>query len=212
MTPDTMSQLLGNVERYYSNKLETHGPVPQGVDWKDKDSQKLRFEQLLQIRRSPGSFSINDIGCGLGCLAETLQNRNETFEYHGADISPAMIRTAQKKFLGRPNIYFHTKSADLPTSDFSVASGIFNVRLGHDDHTWKRYIETVLLEMDRLSKRGFAFNMLTSYSDADRMRPDLFYADPSYYFDFCKQRFARNVALLHDYGLFEFTLLVRKDP
>ena len=54
---------------------------------------------------------------------------------------------------------------------------------------------------------------LTKYSDADRMTecPDLFYGDPLLFFDFCKRNFSRNVALLHDYGLYDFTILVRKD-
>ena len=41
------------------------------------------------------------------------------------------------------------------------------------------------------------------------MRPDLFYADPCWLFDQCKRRHSRDVALLHDYGLYEFTILVR---
>jgi hypothetical protein len=53
--------------------------------------------------------------------------------------------------------------------------------------------------------------MLTSYSDPDRMRPDLYYANPGEIFDQCKQRYSPQVALLHDYGLWEFTVLVRKD-
>jgi hypothetical protein len=57
---------------------------------------------------------------------------------------------------------------------------------------------------------GFAFNCLTSYSDAERKRDYLYYADPCALFDLCKRRYSRNVALLHDYGLYEFTLLVRK--
>ena len=61
------------------------------------------------------------------------------------------------------------------------------------------------------SRRGFAFNLLTSYSDVDRRRPDLYYADPLAYFDHCKRTFSRNVALLHDYGEWEFTILVRLD-
>jgi hypothetical protein len=43
------------------------------------------------------------------------------------------------------------------------------------------------------------------------MRPDLYYGDPCALFDHCKRRYARNVAVLHDYGLYEFTILVRKD-
>jgi len=42
------------------------------------------------------------------------------------------------------------------------------------------------------------------------MRDDLYYADPCLLFTYCKTRYSRNVALLHDYGLHEFTLFVRK--
>jgi hypothetical protein len=51
--------------------------------------------------------------------------------------------------------------------------------------------------------------MLTSYSDPGRMRPDLYYGDPREYFDLCKRKYSRHVALLHDYGLYEFTIIVR---
>jgi len=52
--------------------------------------------------------------------------------------------------------------------------------------------------------------MLTKYPDAARMRSDLYYADPGFFFDYCKRNFSRNVALLHDYNLYDFTILVRK--
>ena len=42
------------------------------------------------------------------------------------------------------------------------------------------------------------------------MRPDLYYADPGLFFDDCKRRFSRNVAILHDYDLYDFTVIVRK--
>jgi hypothetical protein len=64
--------------------------------------------------------------------------------------------------------------------------------------------------IDRLSRRGFSSNFLTKYSDEDKMRNDLYYADPLFLFDYCKRKFSRNVALLHDYGLYDFTILVRK--
>ncbi|MGH6609130.1 MAG: class I SAM-dependent methyltransferase, partial [Burkholderiaceae bacterium] len=58
--------------------------------------------------------------------------------------------------------------------------------------------------------RGFAFNSLTVYSDPDKKRADLYYADPCALFDRCKRLYSRNVALLHDYDLYDFTILVRK--
>jgi hypothetical protein len=65
--------------------------------------------------------------------------------------------------------------------------------------------------MDRAGRKGFAFNCLTSYSDPERMRDDLYYGDPCYYFDLCKRLYSPQVSLLHDYGLWEFTIIVRKD-
>jgi hypothetical protein len=41
------------------------------------------------------------------------------------------------------------------------------------------------------------------------MRDHLYYADPGEFFEICKRVYSRNVALLHDYGLYEFTILVR---
>jgi hypothetical protein len=43
------------------------------------------------------------------------------------------------------------------------------------------------------------------------MRPDLYYADPCFFFDYCQRRYLRRVAVLHDYGLYEFTVVVRKE-
>jgi hypothetical protein len=63
--------------------------------------------------------------------------------------------------------------------------------------------------MAAMSARGFGFNLLTSYSDVDRKRPDLFYAEPETVFRHCVHRFSRFVALSHDYPLYEFTVLVR---
>ena len=66
--------------------------------------------------------------------------------------------------------------------------------------------------MNANSLKGFAFNCLTSYSDPEKMRADLFYPNPCQVFDHCKTKFSRHVALLHDYGLYEFSILVRKSP
>ena len=66
-----------------------------------------------------------------------------------------------------------------------------------------------IADLAALGRRGFAFNALTRYSDADRRRPDLYYADPLELFDRCKRTYSRFVALLHDYPLYEFTIVVR---
>jgi hypothetical protein len=72
----------------------------------------------------------------------------------------------------------------------------------------------VLETIDKLasiSRLGMAFNALTSHSDPDRMRGDLYYADPAELLDYCLKRHSRHVVLRHDYELFEFTVIVRLD-
>ena len=64
--------------------------------------------------------------------------------------------------------------------------------------------------LDRKSRLGFAFNSLSSYSDPAKMRDYLYYADPCSLFYVFKRRYSNLVALLHDYGLYEFTIIVRK--
>jgi hypothetical protein len=120
-----------------------------------------------------------------------------------------MLEHARQTYGDRTRVVFAEREDELEPADFTVASGIFNVRLDVRDEEWRVYIEATLETLADLSTRGFAFNMLTSYSDPDRMRPELYYGDPGWFFDLCKRRYSRNVALLHDYGLYEFTMIVR---
>jgi hypothetical protein len=55
---------------------------------------------------------------------------------------------------------------------------------------------------------GLAFNALTTF--VDYREPNLFYADPSRFLDFCARTLSRRVVLLHDYDLYEWTILVRR--
>jgi SAM-dependent methyltransferase len=203
-------KLLVEVASYYSKKLALHGQTPRGVDWNGEGGQTLRFEQLSRIIDAATPFSVNDVGCGYGALLPFLETRFPSFSYHGNDVSADMVQAAQSMHGGRSNASFSCGQEPPTPADYNVASGIFSVRLGHTEGDWKQYIENTIRMLDRVSLKGFAFNCLTSYSDRDRMRDDLYYADPCYFFDYCKRYFSRNVALLHDYNLYEFTILVRR--
>ena len=62
------STLISKVKRYYDERIRVYGAAPKGVDWKDEDSQLLRFRQLLEIIDTQNSFSLNDLGCGYGVI------------------------------------------------------------------------------------------------------------------------------------------------
>lgn len=204
------TELLGEVAQYYAGKLAEHGDSPRGVDWNGEESQYLRFEQLSKIIGGIEHFSLNDIGCGYGALLEYLERHHSAFTYHGLDISGEMIAAAQHRYAQSRHAQFYKASEPAEVADFGVASGIFNVRLGRSDAEWLSYLEATLDILDRTSRHGFAFNCLTSYSDANKKLDYLYYADPCVLFDRCKRRYSRHVVLLHDYGLYEFTILVSK--
>jgi len=205
----SFSNILDSVAHYYTERVTTYGPTARGVDWNSTESQVLRFEQLLKVCNASQSFSINDYGCGYGALLDYLTERQYSFEYRGFDVSKQMITEARKRHSGASDSELFSDESFLAIADYTVASGIFNVKLRVSDEDWKAYLLDTLQRIAQLSKKGFAFNVLTSYSDRDRMRPDLYYADPAFLFDYCKRHFSRFVSLLHDYPLYEFTIIVR---
>lgn len=204
------SGIISQVSDYYSRKLCEHGTTPQGVDWNSVEGQLLRFEQLNKVICNSGKFTLNDIGCGYGAFYDFLQTKYSSFNYVGVDVAANMISAARQRYIGSVNAKFLCGVVPETAADFTVASGIFNVKLENSINDWKSYVLETIAIIDNFSTKGFAFNCLTSYSDAERMKDELFYADPCELFNHCKIHYGRNVALLHDYNLFEFTIIVRK--
>jgi SAM-dependent methyltransferase len=201
------------LDEYFTEKLETFGATAKGVDYNGEQAQQIRFAELVKIIESVRPFSLIDYGCGYGAMFEFLQRRGWQFDYYGVDQIEKMVIAGRTKYEGFPNVHFTRDERELPVADYLVAAGIFNIKLDAPYEEWQEFICRTLRRMNTLCSKGFSFNMLTKYSDADRMaqRPDLFYGDPLVFFDVCKREFSRNVALLHDYGLYDFTILVRKD-
>lgn len=204
-------QILRQIDEYYSAKIREFGQNPRGVDWNGAESQLLRFQQLLKIMEGDTDFSVADVGCGYGALLDVLPEYFQKFRYTGLDISVEMIRAANDRYGHLGNAEFLNATVPSAIVDYCVASGIFNVKSDCPNENWLEYIYDALRAINRVSLRGFSFNCLTSYSDVDKKRDYLYYADPCVIFEWCKRNCSRQVALLHDYGLFEFTILVRKD-
>lgn len=210
----TIKRMKGNilkgVEQYYSDKIILHGDSAQGVDWNSTDSQYLRFDQLRKLFDLQNNFSLLDYGCGSGEFVTYFDKLNlkQDFKYFGFDVSEPMLEISKNK--QRDNVLFNNV---LPVDkiDFTIASGLFNVKLNlASEVQWFDYIIDTINEFNSISEKGFAFNALTKYSDKEFMKDYLYYSDPLLLFDYCKRNFSKNVALLHDYNLYEFTIIVRK--
>ena len=209
----TLDETLKRLSECFTGKLSEFGQTPQGVDYSGPDAQHRRFEQLVKIIQPARPFTVIDYGCGYGAMFDFLRRQHTAFEYWGLDMIEQMVTAAIESHKDAPNAHFTTQEQELPIAEYLVAGSIFNIKLEASYEDWQGLIVATLRQMNALCSKGFAFNMLTKYSDAERMaqRPDLFYADPLFFFDLCKRDFSRNVALLHDYELYDFTILVRKD-
>jgi SAM-dependent methyltransferase len=196
------------VARYYAEKLATHGSGPRGVDWSTETSQQLRLTQLLALMRDEAPCAILDYGCGYGTLAKRLITRQLPFRYVGFDVCQPMIDVARAAVLDERCV-FTGREDELAPVDYTLASGVFNVKLQASQTQWQAHVLATLDTLCAYSRAGFAFNLLSRYADPELMRDHLYYGDPGWYFKLCKERYSRNVSLLHDYELYEFTVLVR---
>lgn len=206
-----MKKIVEKVNDYFNSCIQEHGMTSKGVGWNGQESHDLRFEQLVKIINKETDFSILDYGCGYGALIEYMKRYYENFNYSGYDISEEMIKTAKSKFHDYSNALFTSNENMLLPVDYTIINGVFNVKLDSSNKDWQEFIIENLKKVNELSIKGFSFNMLTKYSDIERMEDYLYYGDPCFFFDLCKKSFSKNVALLHDYKLYDFTILVRKD-
>jgi SAM-dependent methyltransferase len=205
------ARLKAKVCAHYSNTIRLFGPTPFGVDWRNQAGQQLRFTQLLRICKLDAPFSINDFGCGYGALLGYIveHHRMAAVEYRGIDLSPAMIVAARRLWSRRPRTSFVVGSSCRRRADYSVASGVFNVRLNEPLDRWESYIEQTLRDLCRSSRRGFAVNFMLPHDDA-LMEEELYRSPTRRWVTFCRRELGCIVRPLTGYGLGEFTLLARK--
>jgi len=207
---NTEAGILEAVRTYYSGKLAEHGATPRGVDWKDTTSQHARHRQFLRLLDDDPEASVLDVGCGYGDFLPFLRSAGHRGLYIGCDVAAPMVAAARDLHGESPSHKFIVGVAPAQCADYAVGSGIFNVMRGTTLDVWTDYVDATIGSLHAASRRGFGFNMLSLNSDPDRRRADLYYADPVSMLATCITRFGRHIALLQDYGLWEFTLLVRQ--
>ena len=204
------NEIYDRVQAYYEAKLALHGASPQGVDWSCAATQWLRFVQLLKICPLDTAFSLIDVGCGYGALAAFLADRypQADVDYLGVDVSPVMIRRARRRFRGDPKKRFLVGRSCPGRTDYAVASGIMNIRLGVSIALWEDLVRATLADMRNKSTKGFAVNFLATPPPS--APPDMTYsAPPSKWVRFCQEELGCATDLRDGYGLGEYTLLAR---
>jgi SAM-dependent methyltransferase len=195
-----------NTIRYFTDLVAENGVDPRSLDWGSRESQHLRFSVLAGIGSMQGT-RILDVGCGLGDFYEWLRQQGIGCDYHGIDITPAMIAMARERF---PEARFDvgTLTGDMDAIvgeyDYIVASGIFYRR----QISAMDFMHQMLGAMYAHCTRGIAFNSLslwTSSQDAGE-----FYADPLATLEFSRT-LTPWIVLRHDYHLRDFTMYLYRE-
>jgi SAM-dependent methyltransferase len=206
------AELLAGIERYYTAKVLAHGPTPLGVDWACQPTQELRFVQLLKACDFSRAFSLNDIGCGYGALLDFVRRRfpSSNVDYLGVDLSATMIAQALRLHSPSPVTQFAVGHAAQREADYSVASGIFNVKLDQPLDDWTEFVEATLKGMHATSRRAFAVNFLAPLAYGALGAPQLYRPAPQVWREWCKRTLGASVEVLANYGMREYTLIVKK--
>lgn len=207
-----MGQIAGDVGGYYTGTLAAHGATPRGVDWSCKPTQELRFVQLLKLCPFDAPFSLNDLGCGYGALRGFMRQRHRRaqVDYLGIDLSSAMIEAARERWGQLPQTRFESTAAAPRIADYSVASGVFNVRLHHADADWEPWVASTLRSLHASSRKGFAVNFLAPPQTGEESPPELYRPDIGQWTRYCETTLHSVVVPLTGYGMREYTLLVSR--
>jgi len=204
--------ILRRVATYYADKLAKHGVNARGVDWNGEASQIQRHRQFLRLFGDERGASILDLGCGYGDFLRFMREERYYGQYTGYDVAPEMIDAARRLHGEADDRRWRVAAVPNETADYAIASGVLNVKGNVSVTDWVDYVRETIDILSRAGLRGFAFNVLTSPSDPARRRQDLYYADPIEMLAWCLRRYGHSIALLQDYGLWEFTILIRRPP
>lgn len=201
-----MGPIHRTIEQYYTGKVRQFGCTPFGVDWTCTATQEMRFVQLLKLCDFSSPFTLNDIGCGYGALAGflRLQHSSRAIDYLGVDLSAEMVRRARVQWRGVDGVRFVKGGASPRVADYSVASGIFNVRLAASVDAWEAFVREALQQMAATSRRGLAVNFVDPPP-----RVGLYTTSPDPWVQYCDTALDAEADVLDGYGMREFTLLVR---
>jgi len=204
--------------RHYDACLKQFGDTPQGADWPDEADRRTRFSVMLDIVAGDGAdrVSLLDFACGTGELFRQARDlRKPAISYRGVDLSELALHHAQEKFpdadFKKLDILQATESemADLAV-DYCVINGLFTVKGGLSDAEMWEFMAAVLDRLWPVTRRAIAFNLMSKQVDWER--DDLFHVSLDRMAEFLHRLAGRHVTFHADYGLFEYTCYVWKEP
>lgn len=212
---DTDAQAYRVLVDHYEACLAEHGDTHRGVDWPDADDARVRYDVMLDmLDPALEAPTLLDLGCGAGHLLEHIRSlgRGSSVRYQGLDLSERFVHLCQQKFPGVPFTCQDILGAPEPSpaADYVIMNGVFTERrsMGFDE-MWS-FTQRMLLAAWRRTGHAMAFNVMSSHVDWER--DDLFHLPVDTLLSFLTHRVSRHVVIRCDYGLYEYTCIVHRQP
>lgn len=189
------------IYNHYTELFKVNGITPAALGW-PKGRQNLRFKVMSEIGIINNS-EILDVGCGFGDLLSYFKSKRIDVKYTGVDINPLFLEVAKNK---HPFANFFHRDIEInkfkKKFDWCFAIGTTNMKANY------KYIEKLLGEMLKISKKGVAMDFMSSY--VDFKKPESSHFDPEKIFKIAK-KLSKRVVIRHDYLPFEFCVYIYKN-
>lgn len=202
-------KFLNESINYYQDKIKQFGSSAEGMDWKNSDTQYLRFEVISRYIDFSSRPHILDVGCGNGEFYNYVQQSSKAIKYSGIDVVPEMVAMTNERFGSDTASVRDLLSWETNEQfDYVIASGTFNAKLSASDEEWKGYFYSNIRKMFSLAKKAVIFNCMTSFVDYRYDR--LYYPTAQELADFAVKNLSRKFILDHSYPLYEMTMAIYK--
>jgi SAM-dependent methyltransferase len=196
--------------------LTKYGDSFLGVGWtrrqQDADTRyRVMLELIDSARGQP--LTILDFGCGASHLYEyILRTARKDVQYAGLDLSTKFLELSRKK---HPEITYYDVDilddpAALPQFDYVIMNGIFTWKCALSFDEMLDYFKALVGKAFAIARIGIAFNVMST--QVDWQRDDLFHLPFDVLASFLTNEISRHFVIRHDYGLFEYTAYVYRQP
>ncbi len=188
-------------QKFYSSAIDKYGITAKGVNWHSKESQKMRFDIILEMLPDDISqYSIADAGCGFGDLhLYMLKKKRAPKEYIGIDSLSDMYSIASDR-TGCEIVIADICKDKLPMADYYVCSGAMNVLEEFETHLFVRNCFSAC-------RVGFIFNVLHGEKKSETYN----YITTSKIEQMAKELGVKKIILRDDYMQDDITVLFLKE-
>jgi len=213
MQPDPSRKYL-TIVSHYEARLAEHGDTFRGVDYPRATDPPSCYQVMLElIKPHESAVSLLDFGCGASHLYEyILAQKISGIEYSGLDLSAKFLEVSRRKF---PAVKYYqadllTDSVELPQFDYVVMAGVCTEKLSLSYEEMLEYFQALVKRVFQQARIGIAFNVMSKHVDWER--DDLLHLPLDTAAAFVVKHLSRYFVVRHDYGLYQYTVYVYKQP